>query len=68
MAGFCLLTAVCYQLYLFAGHDQQRFHLEAGIIWAQAIGVVKLVNIDQFFCAGDNIYWHIIVATVLQYH
>src|SRR5437899_4447214 len=50
----------------FAGHDEERPHFEAGVMRAETLGVVVLLDVDDLFRGGDGVNGHVVVAAVFQ--
>ena len=52
----------------FAGHDEQRFHLEALVMWAQTIRIIEFLHVYEFLFAGHDLDGHVIVASVFKHN
>src|SRR4030042_6962285 len=51
---------------IIARHDEQGFRFKAFVIGTQSVTIVILLDIDDFFCAGDDIDRDIVIAAVSQ--
>src|SRR5260221_3915867 len=49
-----------------AGHDEEGLHLKAGIAGPEALGVVMLFHVNDFFRGDDRIDGHVVVAAILK--
>ena len=61
MSRYSLLNCI-------ARHDEQRGHLEALELRAQAVGVVEALHVDGLLGAGDDIDRDVVVAAILEHH
>src|SRR6266436_4065961 len=49
----------------FVGHEEQGTHFEAGVLRAEAVGVVLLFYVDDLFRSGDRFERDVVIVTVL---
>ncbi len=49
----------------FVGHEEERAHFEAGVLRAEAVGVVLLFDIDDLFRSGDSFQRDVVIVAVL---
>ena len=49
----------------FVGHEEERAHFEAGVLRAEAAGVVLLFDVDDLFRSGDSFEGDVVIVAVL---
>src|SRR6266478_5409443 len=52
----------------FVGHEEERAHFEAGVLRAEAAGVVLLLDVDDLFGGGDCLERDVVVVAILEYY
>src|SRR5437867_347609 len=50
----------------FVGHEEERAHFETGILRAKAVGIVLLLDVDDFFGGSDSFERNVVVVAVLE--
>src|SRR5260370_27884022 len=51
----------------FVGHEEERAHFEAGVLRAEAAGVVLLLDVDDLLGGGNSFERDVVVVAVLEY-
>ena len=67
----CLYEITCKEskgpwLAHFAGHDEQRLHLEALVVRPQPLDVVVLLHVHNFLRGRHGVDRHVVVAAILS--
>jgi len=50
----------------FVGHEEERAHLEAGVLRAKAVGIVLLLDVDDLLGGSDGVQRNVVVVSVLE--
>src|SRR5260370_24876038 len=59
-------TRIIAGLSRLAGHDEEGLHLKTGIVGPEALDVVVLFHVDDFFRGDDRVDGHVVVAAILK--
>jgi len=48
------------------GHQEERAHFETGILWAEAVGIVLLLDVDELLRGSDGFERNVVVVAILE--
>src|SRR5438477_2801593 len=50
----------------FVGHEEERAHLETGVLRAKAVGIVLFLDVDDLLGGGDGVQRYVVIVSVLE--